>query len=347
MRKAKYLISLIVPISIYASLVYDRFQFLAVILLFVLIPLLELAVHPDHTNLSLEDENKESKSVFYFLLLVIFFLAQSGAVLVFCVSARSDSAYLFPIHVITMGISCGIMGINVAHELGHRDSWYEKAMSKVLLMTALYMHFYIEHNYGHHQNVSTHDDPASARRGESLYRFYVRSIWMGFRSAWNIEAERLNRKHLNCFSLYNQMLWFLAIQLAFLAAIATFCGISVCLAYMLSALIGILLLETVNYIEHYGLARRKKENGEYERTLPIHSWNSNHIIGRICLFELSRHSDHHYRTNRKYQILRHHAESPQMPTGYPGMMILSLVPPLWFYVLHRRIDNLAQMSTSI
>jgi alkane 1-monooxygenase len=108
--------------------------------------------------------------------------------------------------------------------------------------------------------------------------------------------------------------------------------------FILAALMGILLLETVNYIEHYGL-RRKMTNGTFERTLPIHSWNSNHAIGRLVLLELSRHSDHHYIASRKYQILRHHENSPQMPTGYPGMMLLSLIPPLWFWVMHRKIRH--------
>ncbi|HYH14485.1 MAG TPA: fatty acid desaturase, partial [Flavisolibacter sp.] len=114
------------------------------------------------------------------------------------------------------------------------------------------------------------------------------------------------------------------------------------LLFILAAIQGILLLETVNYIEHYGLQRKAIAEGKYERAMPEHSWNSNHVIGRVMLFELSRHSDHHYLASRKYQILRHHNNSPQMPTGYPGMMILSLLPPLWFYIMDRKVKQLHQ-----
>ena len=112
------------------------------------------------------------------------------------------------------------------------------------------------------------------------------------------------------------------------------------LCFVASAVYGFLLLETVNYIEHYGLRRKKNEFGAWEKTLPIHSWNSNHAFGRILLFELTRHSDHHYIANRPYQTLRHFDESPQMPTGYPGMMVISLIPPLWFYIMGKEIKKL-------
>lgn len=116
--------------------------------------------------------------------------------------------------------------------------------------------------------------------------------------------------------------------------------------YLGAALMGMLLLETVNYIEHYGLVRKRNESGYYERTMPVHSWNSNHSLGRVVLLELTRHSDHHYQANRKYQILRHFDESPQMPTGYPGMMLLSLIPPLWFWVMHREIRRYKSTHTA-
>ena len=116
------------------------------------------------------------------------------------------------------------------------------------------------------------------------------------------------------------------------------------LYFLAAATIGFLLLETVNYIEHYGLQRSQKSDGKYERAMPQHSWNSNHILGRLMLFELSRHSDHHYLASRKYQILQHHEDAPQLPTGYPGSMILALVPPLWFYVMNKKIKQLSQES---
>jgi alkane 1-monooxygenase len=212
-------------------------------------------------------------------------------------------------------------------------------MSKLLLMTSLYMHFYIEHNRGHHKNVSTEHDPASARYGETIYAFYFRSILNSFLSAWQIEKDRFVKKDLSHLTIKNEMIHFLLIQSIFLFLIFWFTNFQVLCFYILAACIGILLLETVNYIEHYGLSRQK--NGEdYERTTPIHSWNSDHQFGRLLLLELSRHSDHHYIASRKYQILRSHENSPMMPTGYPGMMILCLIPPLWFSIMNPKIDKI-------
>jgi alkane 1-monooxygenase len=114
------------------------------------------------------------------------------------------------------------------------------------------------------------------------------------------------------------------------------------LAFLGAAFMGMLMLETVNYIEHYGLQRKLGASGQYERAMPHHSWNSDHVVGRLMLFELSRHSDHHYLASRKYQVLRHHDNAPQMPTGYPGMMLLALVPPLWFSIMHKKIKEWQQ-----
>jgi alkane 1-monooxygenase len=200
------------------------------------------------------------------------------------------------------------------------------------------MHFYIEHNKGHHKNVSTKEDPSSARKWEPIYLFYFRTVIFGFFSAWKIAADDQKRKGKPAMHFSNQMIQFQLLQILFIAAIYFFFGKDITLSFMASACIGFLLLETVNYIEHYGLQRKKTAEG-YERAMPEHSWNSSHILGRLMLFELSRHSDHHYLASRKYQVLRHHEDAPQMPTGYPGMMILSLIPPLWFSVMHKRMER--------
>jgi alkane 1-monooxygenase len=237
---------------------------------------------------------------------------------------------------IAYGMACGGIGINAAHELGNRTTWHEQLMSKMLLLRTLYRHFFIEYNRGHHKNVSTDKAPSSSRYGEGIYSFYFRTIIGSWLSAWSLEKELLKRKNKRFWSIHNQMLRFQRIQLALVSGIAIFFGLEILVLFMISSLIGALILETVNYIEHYGLSRKKK-GAHYERTKPIHSWNSNHPIGRLLLLELSRHSDHHYMANRKYPILRHFQENPQMPTGYPGMMLLALFPPLWFKVMHKQI----------
>jgi alkane 1-monooxygenase len=335
-------------VSVFASvvavlvsiLVGGPWVFFTLIYAFVLIPTLELFMEGSSENYTKAEEEILKKDIKFDILvwlilpvqwtIMIIFLTKVGGPLPLWEKAGFISAF---------GISCGVFGINVAHELGHRSTWYEQAMSKALLLTSLYMHFFIEHNRGHHKNVSTDEDPASARRGETLYGFWIRSVSTSWIDAWKLENERLAKLNLPWFSLRNEMLVYQLIQLSMLAIIAVVFGWQVMLAYIAAATVGFLLLETVNYIEHYGLRRKKVDGEYYEKVMPIHSWNSDHPLGRLLLFELTRHSDHHYMASRKYQVLRHFDQSPQMPTGYPGMMVLSLFPPLWFKIMHAHIDR--------
>lgn len=344
MNSFKFSLAYITPLTVLFSLYTENCgAFAAVFVLFVMIPIIELFTKGSPANLSKIEEEIEKKNKVYdwmlygllpfqYLILFYFLFQVSNESLALSYKIGATTAY---------GMACGILGINAAHELGHRTTRYEQFMSKLLLLTTLYMHFFIEHNRGHHKNVSTDEDPASSRYGETVYAFYVRTIFGSYSSAWHIESERLKKKSLAFWSINNEMLVFQLVQILILVLIGIIFGLSALLFFIVGAFIGILLLETVNYIEHYGL-RRKKKGDSYERTMPIHSWNSNHPIGRLILLELSRHSDHHYMANRKYQILRHFDESPQMPTGYPGMLLLALVPPLWFRVMHQRIENYKQ-----
>ena len=242
-----------------------------------------------------------------------------------------------------MGLVCGIFGINVGHELGHRKPVYERIMARALLLTSLYMHFYIEHNRGHHKHVGTPSDPATAPYGCSVYRFWLRSIPGVFRKAWDLAALAQSRQRHSL--LQNEMLQYLLIELGFCLLLGLLFGWQALLYFLAAALIGILLLETVNYIEHYGLMRKEIAPGRYERAQPEHSWNSDHLIGRAMLFELSLHSDHHYLASRKYQMLKNHPQAPQLPTGYPGSMLLALLPPAWFLVMHKRIRCYREQGT--
>ena len=318
----------------------DYWSYFSVIYVFVLIPFFELFTKANQNNLSKIEEEVAAKDSLYDWILYALVPIQYIILLLFLYQVSSDDAsILLKIGWITAyGMSCGVLGINAAHELGHRTTRYEQTMSKMLLLTTLYMHFYIEHNRGHHKNVSTDHDPASSKYGENVYAFYLRSIVKGWLSAWKLESIRLNVNKKPFWSFYNEMFVYQLIQLLLVGVIWIIFGFNTSCCFVLSSLIGILLLETVNYIEHYGL-RRKKKGERYERTLPCHSWNSNHPIGRLLLLELSRHSDHHYMTSKKYQLLQHHEKSPQMPTGYPGMMLLSFFPPLWFYVMHKELNK--------
>lgn len=306
---------------------------------FSILPLIEFLVPPDPDNLSEAEMELARRNRLYDILLYLIVPAQYLMLYLFfrAITLPDIPAGEIVGHVISMGILCGVMGINVAHELGHRKAKHERVMAKLLLLSSLYMHFIIDHNRGHHVRVSTPEDPSSARYGEMLYQFWIRSMWGCFASAWEIEGRLMKQKGRAFWSLHNEMLRFQLIQAAALTAVGIFIGWLPMLLFFSAALIGGLLLETVNYIEHYGLLRQKLPNGRYEAVQPWHSWNSDHVMGRLLLFELSRHSDHHYRASRKYQILRHVSDSPQMPTGYPGMVLLAHVPPLWFRIMNPRV----------
>ena len=314
-----------------------------VIYAFGFIPLLELLIPLSKENMTEAEEKIAKDDRIYDWWLYIIVPLQYAALVFFLFSLQEEGLPTWEKwgRIVAMGLLCGAFGINVGHELGHRRFLYERNLAKALLLTSLYMHFYIEHNKGHHKNVSTKEDPSSARKWEPIYLFYFRTVIFGYLSAWKIAADDQKRKGKPVLHFSNQMIQFQLLQIIFLAAIYFFFGKDITLSFMASACIGFLLLETVNYIEHYGLQRKKTAEG-YERAMPEHSWNSSHILGRLMLFELSRHSDHHYLASRKYQVLRHHEDAPQMPTGYPGMMILSLIPPLWFSVMHKRMERFSR-----
>lgn len=308
----------------------------------VLMPLIELFIRPDEKNLTEAEEELAKKDRVYDYLLYAIVVLQFAALYLFLTSMKSGDLLWWETagRVCSMGLLCGTFGINVAHELGHRVKKYEQVFAKALLLTSLYMHFFIEHNKGHHKNVATPEDPSSARYNEPVFVFYFRTIIFSYISAWKIANNEMKKKGLSVLHWKNEMLQAQIIQILFVASIIFWFGWQITLYFLIAATIGFLLLETVNYIEHYGLQRMLRADGNYERAMPQHSWNSNHILGRLMLFELSRHSDHHYLASRKYQILKHHDNAPQLPTGYPGSMLLSLVPPLWFYVMNKKVRQL-------
>lgn len=298
---------------------------------FILIPILELILKPN--PMRVVDKHHWSFDLLLYMIVGI----QIYALISFMeLTKQAETAwiYMFP-----MGLLCGVYGINVAHELGHRKEMHHQWAAQLLLLTSLYMHFFIEHNRGHHKRVGTADDPATAPKGQSLYRFWIQSIVFSFISAYQLEAQRLKREGSSLWSLKNQFLRFQLIQLVLLAIMYIMYGMESTLYFVGSAVIGILLLETINYIEHYGLYRSKFETGVHERVNAQHSWNSDHPLGRYILFELTRHSDHHLNSSKAYPTLASQSESPYLPTGYPGMMILSFISPLWFKVMDKRLPR--------
>ena len=296
---------------------------------FVLLPVLELILPASTDNHATEEEENRTQRRFFDWLLYLNLPVLFGIITYFLYVAttRELSGWETAGMVCNVGLLIGSIGINVAHELGHRSTRGEQLLAQALLLPGLYMHFFIEHNRGHHRHVATPRDPATSRRDQTVYAFWLRSVALSYVDAWRLDASL--------------MVKFQVIEVTYLALVTLVFGWAGLWLALGAAVFGFLMLETVNYIEHYGLQRRQTVGGRYEPVLPIHSWNSDHELGRIVLYELTRHSDHHFKSTRKYQVLRRFEESPQLPTGYPACMLLSLVPPLWFRVMNPRVDRYA------
>jgi len=337
----KYLSAYILPFSAFYAIGAEGIQsFITLIIAFILLPIIEGIVPPNDQNLSLQESGRKETQRFFDVLLFINIPIVYCLIVYFFQSSQSfTSSSQWVSGIATMALILSTSGINVAHELGHNKSSLDKTASKILLLPSLYMHFIIEHNIGHHMRVSTPEDPASSRKNENLYSFWFRSITKSYTHALTLEKKRLSKSEHGFYSIHNQMFQFIFIQLAYLFIIFFFFGMIGLYAAIAMAIGSFLILETINYVEHYGLVRQKLSNGKYERVTKRHSWNSNHILGRIFLYELTRHSDHHYKASKKYQVLDHHDESPQLPLGYPGSLLLALIPPLWFRKMNPLVEK--------
>jgi len=243
---------------------------------------------------------------------------------------------------ISVGIITGGIGITVAHELIHKNSVLEQNLGKVLLASVMYLHFYPEHLLGHHKRVATKEDPATSRYGESLYQFLPRTIIYSYISAWKIESKRMQKSNLPFISWSNVMIQEIVYALATVSVLYFTLGKLAVLFWVLQSFVAILMLEVINYVEHYGL-QRKENGGSYERVTPFHSWNADHWASNYFLFKLQRHADHHTWPYRRYQTLRNWDFSPQLPTGYSGMILLALFPPLYFSVMNPKVERYNSM----
>ncbi len=339
-KDAKYLIAYVLPLTAFFAVYYGAWwSYLALIVAFVILPLLEIVMLPRLENLTREEEGAYASRRFFDWLLYLNLPIVYG--LCGFLAYRYGYTELTTFELIGMtlgvGIVLGTCGINVAHELGHRESGIDQLLARILLAPTMYTHFTMEHNFGHHKHVATPDDPATARLGEPIFRFWVRSIGGSFNNAWRLQSKILEKEGESFWSMKNTLLQGGLFQIAYLSVVWSLFGQGAVLVILAASIVGILLLESVNYIEHYGLVRQQLPSGRYEPVNPTHSWNSDHQMGRIFLYELTRHSDHHYKSTRKYQVLRHMDESPQLPFGYPASIILALVPPLWMWIMDGRV----------
>lgn len=340
----RYLTAYLIPLACLGGLYFEGWAAPGTLYLgFFLVPLIELFVPAAARKEEEDGLIKKSKIPFFDYLLYINLPALYFNVgyFIWILGHRELTSFELIFSVINVGVLMGVCGINVAHELGHRHNPFDKWVARLLLLPVLYSHFTLEHNYGHHLKVGTPEDPATARKNESVYLFYVRSIGQGYHNAWRIASKMLVSQGKAWW--LHEVAWSHVAQIGLLAVVVYAAGWPSLIPFISAALIGIITLESVNYIEHYGLRRQKLASGRYEAMTESHSWNSNHELGRIMLFELVRHADHHYQTTRKYQALRHMDQSPQLPFGYPMSIVLALIPPLWFKVMNPRIEALPKV----
>ncbi len=324
-------------------------NFLGVSLAFFAIPALDVLFGTDEDNVPKERVKLISEELYYRFVLYAWVYFQFTFMFwgFYVVSAGNLNAWWeWAGFTLSFALVTGGIGITVAHELGHKKSKLERSYSKLLLMAVCYMHFYIEHNKGHHVHVATPGDPATAKKNESFYKFWARSVLNSYAHAWKLENERLERKGKHFLSLENNMIWFTLLPILFCAIITVgfslFAGEFVCqlpVFFFAQSILAFTLLEQVNYIEHYGIVRKEIAPGKYERVNPLHSWNASHVVSNFFLFQLQRHSDHHANAIKRYQVLNHYDESPQLPTGYSAMIILALLPSAWFAVMNKRLER--------
>ncbi|MCW4352953.1 alkane 1-monooxygenase [Hoyosella sp. YIM 151337] len=317
------------------------------ILVYIIIPTIDLLLGPDGSNPPDEWMERLEKDKYYRYILFAYIPLQYITFFLACylITAHDLTWLGFPdglalVDKIGLAISIsfvGGIGINTAHELGHKKENLERWLSKITLAQTFYGHFYVEHNRGHHVRVATPEDPASSRLGETFWAFWPRTVWGSLKSAWHLEKSRLERMGKSPWTIKNDVLnaWLMSVVL-FGAVLALF-GWELLPYLILQAVLGFSLLEVVNYLEHYGLRRQKLPSGRYERCSPQHSWNSDHMCTNVFLYHLQRHSDHHAYPTRRYQILRSWDGAPNLPSGYASMIVLAYIPPIWRRVMDKRV----------
>ncbi|GAA5140833.1 fatty acid desaturase [Nocardioides marinquilinus] len=352
-KRHLWLIGLVVPSlafvggGLWALTDWGVWLWIGPIVILAVVPAIDLVAGLDRTNPP-DDAIEALEKDRYYRWITYAFLPIQYAGFVAAMWAIADGSPFGPgelglVDKIGLAVSIGCIGgigINTAHELGHKREANERWLSKIALAQSFYGHFYIEHNRGHHVRVATPEDPASARLGESFYRFWPRTVVGSLRSAWRLEKRRYARRKTHPFRLGNDVLNAWLMSAVLWGALVAWLGVGVLPFLVVQAVVGLSLLEVVNFMEHYGMLRQKVGVGErqrYERVDPSHSWNSNNIATNVLLYHLQRHSDHHANPTRRYQTLRDFAESPVLPTGYAGMIVLALCPPLFRRVMDQRV----------
>jgi alkane 1-monooxygenase len=340
LTRCSFLFGLSLPLIPLAAFYSGHFHLVAILPL-LLFPLLDFIVGPRYTRPTPQEAALLEQSL-YFPLITILYVPLQLAVQLWgaWMVCRPD----VPVDVrigmtLSIGYASGAVGITTAHELGHKKSAFERTLSKILLTSVSYGHFYIEHNRGHHVRVGTLEDPATARRDENIYAFILRAVRGTYTHAWTLEFARLKQFGYACFGWHNQMVWFTGLPMLIAFLLGAVFGWPAIAYFLGQSIVAFMLLEIVDYIEHYGLTRKRDAKGKLEAFGVAHAWDSSAWVTNGVLFNLQRHADHHLYPSKRYQTLASSRASPQLPACYAVMVWLALVPPLWRAVIHPRLDH--------
>ncbi len=323
-----------------ASFYLSGIYFLLVpITVFIVIPIIDFFFR-DAINPGSEETMNRKHDLFYQRILLLYLpthvaLIVGGMVYLFVMPISFIELVLLSFMI---GIITGSVGINIAHELMHKANLLNQVVSRIILTFVCYGHFVIEHVRGHHVNVATPNDPATARLNESIYRFLPRTVIGSWKSAWKIEGNRLNRQGKSFYHWDNEFYWVITGPLILICMAYSIVGALGVIFFLLQSIVAILMLEVVNYIEHYGLVRNKLANGQYEVVGERHAWDADHWLSNHILFNLMRHADHHIYGFKPYQILLISRQSPKLPASYATLYWLVFIPPLWFTIMNPILD---------
>jgi alkane 1-monooxygenase len=330
-----------VPLVILSLTFGSWWVVLGVLYAFLVIPVFDQLIGVTRDGL---DPRTDERALFFHRLVTWVWVPVQVGMLFWAIAVAGSHHHLTPTEIwgafFAFGLLSGGIGITYAHELMHQTNRFERSLAEILMTSVLYGHFCIEHVHGHHIHVATPRDPATSRYGESIFAFLPRTLSGSLVSAWRIQRDRLRRRgrpvwhHSNPFWRYG-----LAYGL-YLSAAYAFAGWLGIALFCLQAFVAVVLLEIINYVEHYGLQRQLLADGRYERVQPRHSWNASHRLTNYLLINLQRHSDHHKHPQRRYPVLQHYDEdeAPQFPLGYPTMVLMALIPPLWFRTINPKVD---------
>lgn len=318
------------------------FPYIAFVFLFLIIPIIDQTVGGNATNPDEEtDVPQLSEKVYYRVITVLCFPLQIITLSwsIYILNTVVFSTPQLAMWVFVTGSVGAFMSLSVGHELIHRASTWEKTLGQMILTTIGFGSYKVEHIRNHHVHVATSMDPVSAYYNQSVYSFLLQAYYSRFLIAWKLECERMRKIGAPIIHWRNEVLLWNSIILIGVVILYATLGLSTVLFFIAQCFVAFTAVEIINYVEHYGLRRRKLANGKYERVAPEHSWNSNHFLTCMLQFQIQRHADHHLRAGRRYQVLRHFDESPQLPFGYGIMSTIALIPPVWKAIMNPRVEE--------